>query len=160
MRTVASTTIDDSIPMETIQTILREHSVQCAVLFGSHAKSTTNPTSDIDIAVELETTDRENPTYNDAFLSLGADLSEALETNDVDLVDVHALSPHVAASVFEAGVLLVGDPDHAEELRERVTDKVSEPRPPSERFDDALTKIDEHLSDSGGTASDGHERQR
>ncbi|SEP19752.1 Predicted nucleotidyltransferase [Halogranum amylolyticum] len=160
MRTVESAAIDDSLPVETIRGILREHSVQCALLFGSHATATTHPTSDIDIAVELETTRREDPTYNDAFFSLSADLSEALETDDVDLVDIHTLSPRVAASVFEEGILLVGDPEHAEELRRRVTDKSSDTRSPRERFDDALAKIDEHLSGSGVTATDGHDQQR
>lgn len=160
MRTVESAEIDDTLPIETLQTTLRDHSVQCALLFGSHATATTHPTSDIDIAVELETTQREDPTYNDAFFSLSADLSEALETNDVDLVDIHTLSARVAASVFEEGILLVGDPEYAEELRRRVTDRSSNTRSPRERFDDALAKIDEHLSGLSGPSSEKHDRQR
>ncbi|EJN56926.1 type VII toxin-antitoxin system MntA family adenylyltransferase antitoxin [Halogranum rubrum] len=160
MRTVASAAIDDSLPIETIRGILRDYSVQCALLFGSHATATTHSTSDIDIAVELETTHREDPAYNDAFFSLSADLSEALETDEVDLVDIHTLSPSVAASVFEEGILLVGEPEHAEELRRRVTDRSSDTRSPRERFDDALAKIDAHLSGSSGPASEEHDRQR
>nr|WP_049894638.1 nucleotidyltransferase domain-containing protein [Halogranum salarium] len=160
MRTVASAAIDDSLPIETLRGILREHSVQCALCFGSHATATTHPMSDIDIAVELETTQRENPAYNDAFFSLSADLSEALETDDVDLVDIHTLSPRVAASVFEEGILLVGDLEHAKDLRRRVTDTSSDTRSPRERFDDALARIDEHLSGSSGPASEEHDRER
>ncbi|WP_224337922.1 type VII toxin-antitoxin system MntA family adenylyltransferase antitoxin [Haloprofundus halobius] len=160
MRPVESATIDDSIPIETIRGILREHLVQCALCFGSHETATTHPTSDIDIAVELKTTQREDQAYNEAFFSLSADLSEALETDDVDLVDIHTLPPGVAASVFEEGILLVGDPEHAEELRRRVTDRSSDSRSPRERFDDALTKIDAHLSGSSGPASERHDRQR
>ena len=160
MRTVESAAIDDSLPIETIRGVLREHSVQCALCFGSHATATTHPTSDIDIAVELETTQREDLAYNDAFFSLSADLSEALETDEVDLVDIHTLSPSVAASVFEEGILLVGDPEHAEELRRRVTDRSSDTRSPRERFDDALAKIDDHLSELSGPSSEKHDRQR
>lgn len=160
MRTVESTDIDDSLPIETIREVLREHSVQCALLFGSHATATTHPTSDIDIAVELESPHREDPAYNDAFFSLSADLSEALETDDVDLVDIHTLSPGVASSVFKEGILLVGDVNHAEGLRQRVTDTSSDSRSPRERFDSALAKIDEHLSGSGVTATDGHDSNR
>jgi predicted nucleotidyltransferase len=159
MRTVESAAIDDSLLIETIRGILRDHSVQCALLFGSHATATTHPTSDIDIAVELETTQREDPAYNEAFFSLSADLSEALETDDVDLVDIHMLSSRVAASIFKGGILLVGDMEHAEELRRRVTDRSSDTRSPRERFDDALARIDEHLSGSSGPASEEHDRQ-
>lgn len=42
------------------------------------------------------------------FLGLSADLSDVLETDDVDLVDLHAVSPALAAAIFEHGVLLVG----------------------------------------------------
>ena len=160
MRTVESAAIDDSLPIEMLQGILRAHSVQCALCFGSHAAATAHPASDIDLAVELETTQRENPAYNDAFFSLSTDLSEALETDDVDLVDIHTLSPRVAASVFEEGILLVGNLKHAEELRRRVTDRSSDTRSPRERFDDALAKIDAHLSGSNGPASEEHDRQR
>ncbi|MFB6228201.1 MAG: antitoxin VapB family protein [Halobacteriales archaeon] len=46
--------------------------------------------------------------FNDAFFGLSADLSQALETDDIDLLDVHMLSPGIGEAVFEAGVLLVG----------------------------------------------------
>ncbi|ELK44629.1 nucleotidyltransferase protein [Haloferax sp. BAB-2207] len=160
MRTVESADIDDSLPLETLRAILQEHSVQCALLFGSYATETTHPTSDIDIAVELETTDREDPAYNDAFFGLSADLSDALGTDDVDLVDIHTLSPHVATSVFEEGVLLVGDVAHAEDLQRRVTDTSSTDKSPRERFDSALAKIDDHLGSSAVTATDGHDDDR
>nr|WP_261372699.1 nucleotidyltransferase domain-containing protein [Haloferax volcanii] len=61
MRTVESADIDDSLPLETLRAIFQEHSVQCALLFGSHATETTHPTSDIDIAVELETSTVRTP---------------------------------------------------------------------------------------------------
>ncbi|ADQ69105.1 nucleotidyltransferase protein [Halogeometricum borinquense DSM 11551] len=129
-------------------------------LFGSHATGTTHPTSDTDIAVELETTDREDPAYNDAFFGLSADLSDALGTDDVYLVDIHTLSPSVAASVFEAGVLRIGDVAHAEDLRQRVTNTDAPDQSPRERFDTALAKIDDHLGGSGVTATDGNDRER
>lgn len=160
MRTVESADIDDSLPIETLRGILREHSVQFAFLFGSYATETVHPASDVDIAVELPVTNREDPAYNKAFFGLSADLSDALETDDVDLVDIHGLSPRVAESVFDEGVLLVGDPDHAEEIRRCVIDGSSDSQSPRERFDSALAKIDEHLRSSGVTATEGHDTKQ
>ncbi|WP_197409670.1 type VII toxin-antitoxin system MntA family adenylyltransferase antitoxin, partial [Haloferax profundi] len=109
MRTAETTEVADDLPLETIQAILREHSVRLAILFGSHASGKTHPTSDIDIAVELDEVQHDDSAYNDAFFGLSADLSENLGTDDVDLVDVHTLTPRVAKSVFDDGILLVGE---------------------------------------------------
>ncbi|WP_136592547.1 type VII toxin-antitoxin system MntA family adenylyltransferase antitoxin [Salinigranum halophilum] len=160
MRTVATADIDDSLPLETLRAILEEHSVQCALLFGSHATDTTHPRSDLDIAVEFETTDREESTYNDSFFGLSADLSDALGTDAVDLVDIHTLSPRVAESVFDEGILLIGEMDHAKELRQRLTDTSTDEQSPRERFDNALAKIDHHLGGSTITATDRRNRDR
>ncbi|KZN24677.1 nucleotidyltransferase [Haladaptatus sp. R4] len=155
MRTVETAAINDSLPIDRIQSVLREHSVRFAALFGSHATGTPHSESDIDIAVELETTQRDDPAYNEAFFGLSADLSDTLETDDVDLVDVHVLSPAVAEAVFEHGVLLVGDQTHAAELRNQVADSKSEELSPRDRFNTALAKIDEHLGGTAVTATDG-----
>jgi len=155
MRTVETAAIDDSLPIDRIRSVLREHSVRFAALFGSHATGTPHSESDIDIAVELETTRRDDPAYNQVFFGLSADLSETLGTDDVDLVDVHTLSPAVTEAVFEQGVLLVGDQTHADKLHKQVTDSKSEELSPRDRFDTALAKIDEHLGGTAVTATDG-----
>ncbi|WP_458206707.1 type VII toxin-antitoxin system MntA family adenylyltransferase antitoxin [Haladaptatus sp. NG-SE-30] len=160
MRTVESAALDDSLPIETLQSVLGEHSVQLAILFGSHASGAPHTGSDIDIAVELETTQRDDPAYNETFFSVSADLSEALGTDDVDLVDIHTLSPDIATVVFDQGVLLVGDQSHANELRRQLTNSSSETQSPRDRFDIALAKIDEHLGGSAVTAPDRSSTER
>lgn len=92
MRTSENAAIDESLPLETLQEVLQEHSVQLALLFGSHATGESHSRSDIDIAVEFDTVSPSDSAYNEAFLGLDADLSEALETDNVDLVDLQTTS--------------------------------------------------------------------
>lgn len=145
-RTAASTALDASLDLNTSQGVLREHPVRLAILFGSHATETTHPTSDIDLAVEFDAHRPSDPRYNDIFLGLSADLSDALGTDDVDLVDLHAVSPALAVAIFEKGVL-VGDQKHATELRRQLTAADSQQQSPRDRLDAALARIDAHLGD-------------
>lgn len=151
MRTVAETEIEETVDHGTLQEVLREHPVELAILFGSHATGTTHAASDIDIAVEFADLDPADRGYNDTFLGLSADLSQALDTDDVDLVDLQTVSPSLASSIFEQGILLVGDREAAAELRQRLTATDSDPQSPRERLDSAMAKIDAHLDPDDGT---------
>lgn len=147
MRIAEATDIDDSLNLDTLRTTLWEHPVQLAILFGSHATATTHSMSDIDIAVELEEHHPSDRGYNDAFLGLSADLSDALDTDEVDLVDLHAVSPALTATIFDHGILLIGDQERADELRRQATVADSETQSPREQLDTALARIDTHLGD-------------
>ena len=149
MRTAESTALDAALDLDALQAMLREHPIRLAILFGSHATETTHATSDIDLAVEFDEHRPSDPNYNDVFLGLSADLSDALETDDVDLVDLHTVSPALAAAIFEQGVLLVGEAEHAAELRHQLTARESDQPSPRDRLDAALARIDEHLGDDG-----------
>ena len=140
------TTLDASFNLEACQAVLREHPVRLAILFGSHATETTHATSDIDLAVEFDEHRPSDPNYNDV-LGLSADLSDALKTDDVDLVDLHAVSPPLAVAIFENGILLVGTEEHAAELRRQLTARESDQQSPRNRLDAALDRIDDHLDD-------------
>lgn len=145
MRTAASTDIETSLDIEGLQALLRDHSVELAILFGSHATGDVHSESDIDLAVEFSSQRPSDPQYNEKFLGLSADLSHALGTNDVDLVDLHTASPALASSIFDTGVLLVGDERHASELREELAASEVDRQTPRDRFDSALARIDSHL---------------
>ena len=149
MRTTESTTLDAALDLDALQAVLREHQVRLAILFGSHATETTHATSDIDLAVEFDDNRPSDPSYNDVFLGLSADLSDALETDDVDLVDLHTVEPPLAAAIFENGILLVGEAEHAAELRRRLTASGDDQQSPRDRLDAALDRIDHHLGDGG-----------
>ena len=152
MRTADSADIGRSIPLERLITVLLEHPVQLAILFGSHATGTTHRRSDIDIAVEFESHRPPDEGYNDVFLGLSADLSDALHTDHVDLVDIHSLESSVVKSVFDQGILLVGEQSPAAALRQQLAIDDSDEKPPRERLDMALKKIDAHLNNDDTAA--------
>lgn len=145
MRTAGSTALDELLDVDGIRAVLREHPVRLAILFGSYATETTHPGSDVDVAVEFDGTRPSEPGYNDVFLGPSADLSEALETDEVDLVDLQAVPSALAEAIFETGVLLVGEEAHAAELRRKLTASGSDQPSPRERLDAALDRIDAHL---------------
>ncbi|MFP8953779.1 type VII toxin-antitoxin system MntA family adenylyltransferase antitoxin [Natrialbaceae archaeon A-arb3/5] len=150
---------DESLPLEPIREVLRGHPIEIGVLFGSHARGDSHSGSDIDIAVEFEDIDPTDSNYNEVLFGLGADLSEALETDEVDVIDLHRASPELVDSIFEQGILLVGDPEHATDVRNRLTTTPSD-QSPRERFDAAIARIDSYLGSSGVTATDGETREQ
>lgn len=146
MESVETAELEPSFPLEAIRSTLEAHPVRLAVLFGSHARGESHARSDIDLAVELDGIRPGQPGFNAAFFSLSADLSEALETDGIDLVDVHTLSPLLARVVLEDGVIVVGSERRAEQLRSELSADGDRDRTPRERFDEALRRIDEHLA--------------
>ncbi|WP_050033568.1 type VII toxin-antitoxin system MntA family adenylyltransferase antitoxin [Halorubrum halophilum] len=151
MRTVESTSLKSHFDIEAVRAVLREHPVRLAILFGSHATETTHDTSDIDIAVEFDGHEPADQGYNEIFLGLSVDLSDELNTDDIDLVDLHAVSPPLATAIFENGILLIGNSDHAAERRRELTTDENDQQTPRERLDTALDRINDHLDtdDSG-----------
>ncbi len=93
---------------------LRESPVRLAVLFGSHATDDATPTSDLDIAVAYET---DTTDVTDTHLSLVADLTRIVGSDDVDVVRLRSVDPRIAVEALEDGQLLVGSPDVATALR-------------------------------------------
>ncbi|MFB6228194.1 MAG: nucleotidyltransferase family protein [Halobacteriales archaeon] len=128
-----------------IRSVLEDHPVRLAILFGSHATGRAHEESDVDLAVELDGLEPGSPGFNDAFFGLSADLSETLGTDDVDLLDVHMLSPGIAKAVFDDGVLLLRSSERAEELRAELV-ATADDRTPRERLDEAIRRIDDHLA--------------
>lgn len=90
--------------IDAIRKVLEQHPIRLAVLFGSMVTGETHAHSDIDIAVEFE----DSVTSTDEILHLIADLSSALNRNDVDLSAVHDMKPRVGVAAFNNGMLLVG----------------------------------------------------
>jgi predicted nucleotidyltransferase len=136
---------ESKLPMGRLRSTLEEQPVQLAVLFGSHARGRSHAGSDVDIAVEFDGIRPDDDEYNETLFGLVAELSRTLDTDDVDVVDIHTLGPDVASAVFENGTVLLGDEARFQELGEELT-RGRDDQPPAERFDDALAKIDEHLA--------------
>lgn len=125
-----------------VREVLADHPVRLGVLFGSQASGTARAHSDVDVAVEFES------SVEDRFrarLALGVALTRALGTDDVDVVDLNDVRPAVGYSALDDGQLLVGDPGRVESLarqfdRERERTTGEERR---KRFDDALDRLEE-----------------
>lgn len=136
---------DEGVDVDAIRSVLDEHPVRLAVLFGSTTDGTADASSDLDIAVEL---DDDVSNRADARMELLTDLSIALERNDVDLSIVDDLSPRVGRAAFRRGHLLVGAQERATAHRKRfeeLADEASSSATLRERFDETLAAIDRHV---------------
>jgi predicted nucleotidyltransferase len=129
---------------EPVRSVLADHPVTLGFLFGSRARGDTDAGSDVDVAVVFDDAVSDESGRR---LRVGVDLALALGTDDVDVVDLGSASPALVRAVFRDGERLVGTEADVERLREKLLDGVDEePRPPAERFDDALAAIDDHLA--------------
>lgn len=137
--------VDDTV-RETVATVLADHPVAVGFLFGSQARGTASGESDIDVAVAFKEPDIDRQR---ARLQLGVDLALALGTDDIDVVDLRSASPTLVRTVFRTGDRIFGSEGAARRLREELDstgeDRDSQ-RSPTERFDDALAAIDDHLA--------------
>lgn len=136
---------DDRPLRETVAETLADHPVEVGFLAGSHARDEAHERSDVDVAVVFAETAPGEPGHVDARLSLGADLALALGTDDVDVIDLRSASQSLVRAVFRDGECLVGSETDAQRLRDELGEK-SDTRSPAERFDDALSAIDDHLA--------------
>lgn len=147
-RTMSSLPERTDVDVEALRGVLRRHPVRLAVAFGSAVTGETHPRSDVDLAVEFDDTVDDAA---DAYMSLLADLGDALGRDDIDLGLVADLKPRVGLAAFEEGVLLVGTPDRFETHRDRFEDAVTdlERNRPSlrERFDAVIENVDEVLAE-------------
>ena len=132
----------DRRTLDRLQEVLGEHPIRLGVLFGSQATGAAGSHSDIDVAVEFL------PSVENRFkaqLKVGVDLTRALGTDDVDVVDLQSVPPAVGYSALTTGTVLVGNAERVEELvgqfdSEREHSTSTERR---ERFDDALGRLKE-----------------
>lgn len=137
---------DRAVDSDEIRTVLTSHPVQLDVLFGSQARGTSDSHSAVDVAVAFD------PTLSDeqrsrARIDLVVDLTRALGTDDVDVVDLDAVRPAVGTAALEDALVLIGDPDEAErrqtEFETRTTGRTHEER--MQRFDELLARMEEQM---------------
>lgn len=112
--TPSDSILDDEV-REQLCKILSNHSITFAIVFGSKARGSATEHSDIDLAVEFEELRPDNAGYSQAYLQLATDLAETIGA-DVDLVDVHSMSPRFAQAVFASGDLLIGTDEKRQAL--------------------------------------------
>jgi len=135
---------DIDVDTEAVRGVLDDHPVRLGVLFGSRVRGTSGDHSDVDIAVEFDPSVSADERYR-ARLSLVVDLVRALGVDDVDVAVLDGTRPEVARSALASGIVLVGDPDHADELLAEYEQQVSRPTRERrrERFDATLARLEE-----------------
>jgi predicted nucleotidyltransferase len=134
-----------SADTDRIRTVVDRHPVRLAVLFGSQVTGVADASSDVDFAVEFEAS-VDDP--GETLLSLLADLSVALDRNDIDLSLVDDLDPRVGRAAFSHGVLLSGSVERANALREEfetAAERSESERSLRDRLDETLERVDRHV---------------
>jgi predicted nucleotidyltransferase len=111
----AEAALDEGIYSD-IQSVISQYPLSLVLVFGSAARNTRDSDSDIDLAVEFDDIRPEDDGYSETYLGLLSDLDDALSCN-VDVVDVHTMSPQFAYVVFDEGMLLLGSETRREEIR-------------------------------------------
>lgn len=132
----------DTLPQR-IREVLETYPIQVGVLFGSHVRGEATAESDVDVAVAIDETD---PTERlQTRIDLIADLTRALGTDDIDVVDLETVDPTVGAQALRTGTVLVGDPDDVETLAARFERQRARPTTAEERvqqFDEILDRLE------------------
>lgn len=103
-----------------VREVLEDHPVSFAMVFGSAARGTASESSDLDVAIELADVRPGDAGYSDAFLRVYTDVSDSLP-GEVDVVDVHTMTPEFASVAFDEGVVVVGSASRGAELERELT---------------------------------------
>lgn len=128
-----------SVDVDRLRSVLAEHPVEFAVLFGSHARGEADAHSDVEIGVILEPMD-DVRTYRRAIERLLADISSACGSNDVDLVDLTDVDSRVARHALADAVVLLGTQDRLEAIRKTHDDSSEGHSSFRDRLDVALER--------------------
>ena len=125
---------------EDIRSVLERHPIRLGVLFGSQARGTSGPHSDVDVAVSFDPSMSEEERHR-ARIDLVVELTRGLGTDDVDVVDLEDVSPEIGASALADCLVLVGESSLVEEFRTRF-----EARTPTRTHADRMRRFDELLA--------------
>jgi predicted nucleotidyltransferase len=128
--------------LATLQSLLAEHDVRLAVLFGSATRPESDQ-NDIDLAVEFDDWRPDDEGYATAYLGLSTALEEELDVA-VDLVDVHSADDRFAAVILEDGVLIRGSQERKAHLADQVRDAYPSIEDARERVAAAVTRLEEN----------------
>ncbi len=93
-----------SINTQGIASVARRNHLRLVVLYGSYAKGTERPQSDIDLAVLASA-----PLSFETLINLHNEFSDAFPNKEVDVKSLHHAAPFFQYQVMKDGILLYGD---------------------------------------------------
>lgn len=115
---------------------LEDHrEVLAAYLFGSAARGEAGPLSDVDVGLFLDPGLDDDERF-DRRLQLVGVVSEAVGSDDVDVVVLQDVPPRLAHEAFKGERFLVRDRDAVVDFEVGVTSTVLDRRPYDERYDE------------------------
>lgn len=98
--------------IEELKQKLKRYPLQQAYLFGSQARGTAGSLSDVDIALLFQPDADKEKTESKIF----AVLSQLLQTDNIDIIDIETASPLLAHRSVIQGVPLLNRSKHEEAL--------------------------------------------
>lgn len=134
---------------EVVMQVVEEYPVKFAVLFGSYARGTETPESDIDVAVAFDS-DRSPQERLELRIDLVVELTKALEMDAVDVADFESIRPDIGLSALQTGTVLVGEKDQIEQLLDDLEQEVTTDEETHEdrmrRFDSILEQLEANVA--------------
>lgn len=130
----------DTDGIDEVERVLTRHPVEFAVVFGSVAQGTSTDESDLDIAVEFEDLHPGDTGYSDAYLRLRSGLDGAVSA-DIDLIDVHSMTPRFARVVFDTDEILIGTEARRDELKRELAGELLSVEEARERVSAAVARL-------------------
>ena len=138
MRELDGTTNPD-LDIEAIVRILEQAPITLGVLYGSQARGEATERSDIDLAVEFEES-LSSTERTRARLDLIKQLSGELETDEIDVLPLPAVSNGLLEDILTDGVLIYGSMTDVDSYRERIS-STSNHRDRLAAFDNILEEL-------------------
>jgi len=131
-----------NLDVSAIVEILEELPVTHAILYGSYARGDATATSDIDLAVECESslTSVERTQTRVAIIER---LSTTLETDDVDVIPLSQAPVELVEEIFRDGILVYGSTEGLERYEQTRSQETQTHRDRLEEFDDLLAELEQ-----------------
>ncbi|GAB7020331.1 nucleotidyltransferase domain-containing protein [Halostagnicola bangensis] len=134
---------------EVVTQVVEEYPVELAVLFGSYARGTETPESDIDVAVAFDG-DRSPQERLELRIDLVVELTKALEMDAVDVADFESIRPGIGIAALQTGTVLVGENDQVQhllgDLEQEVTTDGETHEDRMRRFDSILEQLEANVA--------------
>lgn len=118
---------------EELENILRDYSVKLAYLFGSYSHGKITKFSDIDIGIVFK------QGVDKQIASLRVDLTELLEEEEIDLIDLEKAPPRLKYNIIKEGKILLGE-KHSTEFEIKAIQEYLDFKPLEEKYFEKMKK--------------------
>lgn len=127
------------LDVSALRKALSEFPLEMALVFGSWASGEATSLSDLDIAVKFR---RKEPRSRRLRLlsEMITEVTSETGFEAVDVVDLDEVGPHIGYGAVSEGLLVLGDPEEAEELEARFLLKKLDFEPARQMWTESLVR--------------------